>query len=314
MGTELNAALARLQGQLPHIPKGETGKVEGTTKDGRKFSYTYSYADLHGVSAAVLPLMSECGLAFTALPTLNADGKFVLAYSLLHSSGEHLDGEYLLPDPARATQQQIGGVITYARRYCLCAVTGVAPAEDDDDAQKASKAEPQQERPALRQPQLHRPERQERQRPPVRGAGELPRNQDGSISRSQATEEEKDAAGLMTDAQQREHTKLGGGGGKSSRDEQERIARGAAQPDIWSNGGGPEQPRGNVRDIIRHLERLEVTDREERLVYTAQLAHRDPIDSTNDLTAAERSAVLRRLEKLRDHSQLVALVTNGDAP
>jgi len=157
MGSELNAALAKLQGQLPHIPKGETGKVEGTTKQGKPFSYTYSYADLHGVSAAVLPLMSGLGLAFTARPTINEAGRFVLAYSLLHESGESLNGEYLLPDPERFKQQDIGGFITYARRYCLCAVTGVAPAEDDDDAQAASKAKP--------------PARQQRpQRPPARPA------------------------------------------------------------------------------------------------------------------------------------------------
>lgn len=140
--SELATALVKLQGQLPHIPKGEKGKVEGVTKQGKPFSYEYSYADLHGVSAAILPLMSDVGLAFTARPTINADGKFVLAYSLIHESGESIDGEYLLPDPERYKQQDIGGVITYARRYCLCAVTGVAPAEDDDDAQAASKTKP----------------------------------------------------------------------------------------------------------------------------------------------------------------------------
>ncbi|HEY5201630.1 MAG TPA: ERF family protein [Acidothermaceae bacterium] len=42
----------------------------------------------------------------------------------------------------------------------------------------------------------------------VRVLGELPRNQDGKISRSQTTDEEKAAAGVMTAAQQAEHSKL----------------------------------------------------------------------------------------------------------
>ena len=35
------------------------------------------------------------------------------------------------------TPQTIGGAITYARRYALLAVTGVAPDDDDDDGQAA---------------------------------------------------------------------------------------------------------------------------------------------------------------------------------
>jgi len=125
----LNAALAKLQATLPKISKGETGEVSGQTKDGRPFKYSYKYADLAAISAAVMPALGAVGLAFTAKPTLSG-GQFVLAYSLLHESGEHDDGEY--PLPSQGTPQAIGSAITYARRYCLCAVTGIAPDEDDD--------------------------------------------------------------------------------------------------------------------------------------------------------------------------------------
>ena len=123
---ELFKALAQLQAKLPKIRKGETAKVRSD-----KGNYEYKYADLTDVSEEVLPLMGSLGLAFTARPTL-AGGQFVLAYSLVHVSGEREDGIY--PLPTNGTPQAIGSAITYARRYCLCAVTGVAPGGDDDDA------------------------------------------------------------------------------------------------------------------------------------------------------------------------------------
>jgi hypothetical protein len=124
----LYAALAKVQAELPRVAKGKTGEVK---KDGKKV-YDYDYADLTDVSEAIMPLLGQNGLAFTARPTLNSAGVFVLAYSLLHSSGEREDGEY--PLPSSGTPQDIGKAITYGRRYCLCAVTGVAPGGDDTDA------------------------------------------------------------------------------------------------------------------------------------------------------------------------------------
>ena len=75
--------------------------------------------------------MAAVGLSFTACPTLNASGTFVLAYSLLHVSGEERSGEYQLPS-ANSKPQAIGSAITYARRYAFCSVVGVVPEEDDD--------------------------------------------------------------------------------------------------------------------------------------------------------------------------------------
>lgn len=137
---KLAAALAAVQAELPPIRKAETGEVSGTTKEGKHYSYKYSYADLAAVSAAVMPLLGKNGLAFTAWPTAVA-GRLVLRYYLLHESGERMDGEY--PLPTGGTAQQLGSAITYARRYCLCAVTGVAPDDDDDAAAADGKASAQ---------------------------------------------------------------------------------------------------------------------------------------------------------------------------
>jgi hypothetical protein len=132
--SEINAALAQLQANLPRITKDLTAKVE--TRGGSSFKY--SYADLAQISRELLPLLSKNGLSFTSRPT-RRDGQFVLAYELRHISGEQIDGEWPLPD--RGTPQEIGSAVTYARRYCLCAVTGLAPDDEDHDAIVAEKAE-----------------------------------------------------------------------------------------------------------------------------------------------------------------------------
>jgi hypothetical protein len=125
----LFAALAEVQAELPPVTKGS--RVETS-------HWTSKYADLAVISAAILPVLGKHGLAFTARPTLLDGHGFVLAYSLLHVSGEREDGVYPLSSGSAATPQQIGSLITYARRYCLCAVTGVAPAGEDEDAASAN--------------------------------------------------------------------------------------------------------------------------------------------------------------------------------
>jgi hypothetical protein len=131
----LAEALARLQAQMPRVAKEHTAKVETRTGG----NYKYAYADLTDVSAALYPVMAPLGLSFTACPTATS-GQFRLAYSLRHISGDVIGGEYPLPDPDRLGPQDLGKAITYARRYSLCAVTGLAPGGDDDDAQSAQQA------------------------------------------------------------------------------------------------------------------------------------------------------------------------------
>jgi hypothetical protein len=133
---KLNAALAKFQAAVPKIAKGETASIPG--REGRA-GFGYSYAGLDAITDAALPLLGKHGLAFTAWPTL-ADGKFVLLYELLHESGEQKSGVFPLASAGRP--QELGGLITYYRRYALCAVTGIAPGGEDDDAQTSN--EPQQ--------------------------------------------------------------------------------------------------------------------------------------------------------------------------
>lgn len=153
----LFAALAAVQAELPHIDKGNVGDIPG--KDGKR-GYKYKYADLADVSQAILPLLAKHGLAFNSKPT-TVNGEFGLSYKLMHESGEKDEG--FVPFGRAGTPQQTGSLITYYRRYCLCAITGAAPDEDDDGAaaetghrQSAAdafeSAAPAQARPAERMP------------------------------------------------------------------------------------------------------------------------------------------------------------------
>jgi len=112
------AALVAFQAELPDVSKGSTNPA-----------FKSRYADLADVTKAVFPVLAKHGLAFIARPDQDDTG-LVLRYSLIHASGERLDGVWPLPDGAKA--QELGSWITYGRRYCLSAVTGITPDADDD--------------------------------------------------------------------------------------------------------------------------------------------------------------------------------------
>lgn len=122
----LAAALAKVQAELPKLERDRT--VEVRQKSGG--TYSYSYVTLANLSDAILPLLARHGLAFTAMPGTGSDGKMCVRYHLLHDSGESLSGEF--PISGEGGIQMIGGRITYARRYCLAALVGVAADEDDE--------------------------------------------------------------------------------------------------------------------------------------------------------------------------------------
>lgn len=124
----LAAALAKVQSELPKLERDRTVTVE--PKDPKKDTYSYSYATLANLSETILPLLGKHGLAFAAMPGSGSDGKMCVRYHLMHESGETLSGEF--PISGEGGIQMIGGRITYARRYCLAAVVGVAADEDDE--------------------------------------------------------------------------------------------------------------------------------------------------------------------------------------
>jgi len=287
--TSLPEALAQLQASLPRVGKDKTASVT-SQRTGK--THTYDYANLATVSAKILPKLSALGLSFIAKPTFE-DGRFGLAYSLLHVAGQREDGFY--PLPGSGTPQEIGSAITYARRYCLCAVTGVAPDGDDDDAQAAE------------------------------AGARVPRNQDGSISRRRATPAQKAAAGLMDDGERKAHNELRKGvdgpveaadKGKLRHCSPGNPCREADCPhctpdsDSWTDQPAgpplrvPKEALSLPAQIAMHFDRLGYTDRDVRLGLTAQLAGTGRIGSSKELTASQAKDVLGKLSRCRDQVAL----------
>lgn len=131
--TTLAEALLALQADLPVVAKRQTAKVETTKGPG----YTYKYAGLAAVMSAILPRLNRLGLVFIARPSM-VEGRFVLCCELVHvASGERLEAQYPITAAPNAPAQAIGSAISYGRRYCLTALTGVV-AEEDDDGRAAS--------------------------------------------------------------------------------------------------------------------------------------------------------------------------------
>lgn len=130
MQTELAKALVAAQAEFPAIARNCTAKV--TMKAGG--TYTFDYADLPSVLAAVKPVLQRHGLTMLHC-VVSHDGINWLRSKLLHASGESIEAEVAIPfDGARI--QELGSAITYMRRYQTLAMLDIC-ADDDDDANAA---------------------------------------------------------------------------------------------------------------------------------------------------------------------------------
>ena len=119
---ELALALSKAQGQ-----------IKGALKDSSNPFFKSKYADLTSVWEACREPLTKNGLAVTQT-TSPSDGVVVVT-TLLHQSGQWIQGE-LYMKPTKDDPQGVGSCLTYARRYALAAMVGVAP--EDDDANAAS--------------------------------------------------------------------------------------------------------------------------------------------------------------------------------
>ena len=121
----LLGALSKAQAAFPPIPKNKTAQIKSD-----KATYSYRYADLADIIEAVKPALTANGLSISQHPEQVERG-IVITTLLGHESGEWLESAFTVPG-ATATAQNVGSIITYARRYALASVLGVAPDEDVD--------------------------------------------------------------------------------------------------------------------------------------------------------------------------------------
>ncbi len=97
------------------------------------------YADLASIREATLPALNKHGLALWQGTQVDERDRMVLVTRLFHKSGEWIESTY--PIPLNEKPQVMGSALTYARRYAWSAACGIT-ADDDDDAEGASKAKP----------------------------------------------------------------------------------------------------------------------------------------------------------------------------
>lgn len=124
------AALAKAQGAM-----------KAAKKDTNNPFFKSKYADLSSVWDACREQLAKNGLSITQIPYATDTGVGVKTI-LMHESGEFIEG-FLALKPKDLSPQSAGSAITYARRYALAAMVGVA--QEDDDGNEASSPPPKKQ-------------------------------------------------------------------------------------------------------------------------------------------------------------------------
>lgn len=118
---QLAAAMAKAQAELRNPPK-----------DSVNPHFKSRYADLATVRDVVMPVLAKHGLAVVQMPCDLGDHPALMTL-LTHASGEWLEST-MRTRPTKNDPQGMGSAITYARRYSLQSLAGVAADDDDDGA------------------------------------------------------------------------------------------------------------------------------------------------------------------------------------
>jgi hypothetical protein len=126
---DLVAALAKARVDFAPIVRTKTVTVKSD-----RGSYTFSYAPLEDILAAVTEALSAHGLVLVSGIEQGADGGVVLHTRLMHASGQWLESCVHVGRPSK--MQEMGSSLTYARRYAITGLLGIS-ADDDDDANAA---------------------------------------------------------------------------------------------------------------------------------------------------------------------------------
>jgi len=107
------------------------------------------YADLGSVMDACLPALNEAGIAVIQPAGEDEHGRYVETTLIHGETGEALSCRVPLI-VQKNDMQGYGSAVTYARRYGLMTMAGIAP--EDDDGNAASKAPPRQQEPKPQKP------------------------------------------------------------------------------------------------------------------------------------------------------------------
>ena len=117
-------------------------KIGGARKTATNPHFKSKYADLKECFNACSDILNECGIHISQ-PTMQEGDLFVIRTILTHTSGESMQ-DFGVPivgwQGAKNPAQAFGSGQTYARRYGLCGMVGIAP--EDDDGQGLTQDKP----------------------------------------------------------------------------------------------------------------------------------------------------------------------------
>jgi ERF superfamily len=137
----LAAALAKAQIELANPEKSMLATIEA---DGRgAANQIFRYAPLSSGLDIVRKTLGRHEIATVQSTAVDQTGEFVNLTTLLaHSSGEWISSDWpVCPLDEMVSPKRMGAALTYARRYALFALVGIA-GEDDLDAPDLTGAEP----------------------------------------------------------------------------------------------------------------------------------------------------------------------------
>jgi len=134
--SEILSAFTEFQKKIDNPEKNRTVKVK--TKKGN--TYSYDYATLDSIVKQIQEKATEQGLSFSQEVNTNESASAVgVSTYLFHESGQWIKfGPLRLTvekDGRMNANQAAGSTITYARRYALAAMAGLASEEDTDTSE-----------------------------------------------------------------------------------------------------------------------------------------------------------------------------------
>ncbi len=136
IGTEVQAVNYRMsatQGALFTALSAAQAVMTGAKKDSENPHFRSKYSDLASVWDACREPLTRNGFCVIQPVTSMSTTSVTVTTMLAHKSGEWIACDLTLTSD-KATPQGIGSAITYARRYGLSAMAGIAPEDDDGNA------------------------------------------------------------------------------------------------------------------------------------------------------------------------------------
>ncbi len=136
----LAAALAKAQAEIANPEKSLTATIVSPFP--REGSRTFRYAPLSSGLDLVRKCLGQHEIATVQATAIDRDSGLIrLTTTLVHASGEWVSSDWpVCPVSETAAPHRLGAALTYARRYALFTLVGIA-GEDDLDAPDLSPAD-----------------------------------------------------------------------------------------------------------------------------------------------------------------------------